>query len=220
MARALAAHPRPIRWLIADDGSGPAECGRLAELQREFAAVYPDVGLHLATAHRGKGAVVREAWSLMPEADWLAFVDADGAVSATDFLNLIESAVAADRSTIAVRKATATTRVEASIFRNLLHQAFLWVADWLLDLRSEDLQCGAKVIRGKDFREIADVLGEEGFAFDSEMLCALHRSGLRWQELPVTWIGKVGGKVAPLRDGWSMLQALLRIRKNLAALAK
>ena len=34
--------------------------------------------LHFATRHAGKGAVVREAWALAPEADWLAFVDADG----------------------------------------------------------------------------------------------------------------------------------------------
>ena len=32
---------------------------------------------HLADAHRGKGAGVREAWALHPEDDFLAFVDAE-----------------------------------------------------------------------------------------------------------------------------------------------
>ncbi len=217
LARTLAAQGWPIRWVIADDGSGPAEREQLALLQQSFAAVYPAVELHLATAHRGKGAVVREAWSLAPEAEWLAFVDADGSVSAPEFLELIEKAVAADKSVIAVRKNTDRTRVEASLFRSLLHHAFLLLADLLLNLRSEDLQCGAKVMRADDYRKIAGKLREEGFAFDSEMLCALHRSGASWQEVAVNWIGKNGGKVHPLRDGWNMLQALYRIRRHLAS---
>ena len=217
LAHALAAHPRPIRWVIADDGSGSAERAKLAELQREWLEIFPNVGLHLASAHRGKGAVIREAWNLAPDAAWLSFVDADGSVSAPEFLRLIELAVTAGKSTIAVRKTTATTRVEASLFRSLLHHAFLTVADILLNLRSEDLQCGAKIIRGDDYRKVAGILREDGFAFDSEMLCALHRRGLAWQEVPVTWIGKIGGKVHPLRDGWSMLKALYRVRRNLAA---
>jgi glycosyltransferase involved in cell wall biosynthesis len=216
LARVLAGQQRPIRWLIADDGSGPEERARLADLQRTFAAVYPAVDLHLAAKHRGKGAVVREAWSLAPDADWLAFVDADGSVTALDFLNLIETAVTTDESTIAVRVNTATTRVEASVLRSLLHHAYLALADLLLNLRSADLQCGAKVMRAVDYRKIAGLLREEGFAFDSEMLCALQRNGVPWQEVPVNWIGKNGGKVNPLRDGISMLQALHRIRRNMA----
>jgi hypothetical protein len=216
LARVLAAQARPIRWLIADDGSGPAERERLAALQQSFAAVYPDVGVHLAAAHRGKGAVVREAWGLTDDMDWLAFVDADGSVTAEDFLKLIESAVTADQSVIAVRKNTATTRVEASLLRSLLHHAYLALADLLLNLRSADLQCGAKVVRAADYRKIAGLLREDGFAFDSEMLCAFHRHGVAWREVPVNWIGKNGGKVSPLRDGLSMLKALYRIRRNLA----
>lgn len=214
LAETLAARAQPIRWIIADDGSEPADRERLAELRDEFAAIYPAVEVHYAALHRGKGAVVREAWELAPEAAWLAFVDADGSVSAPDMLDLIAAALAADQSTLAVRVNTATTRVEASVRRELLHHAYLWVARWMLGLRSADLQCGAKVIKAADYRRVAGLLREEGFAFDTEMLLALHRHGCTWQEIPVNWRAQGGGKVNPLRDGPRMFAALRRLRAS------
>ena len=62
-ADALAATQLPIRWMIADDGSGEEEHARLHELCKGFAAVFPGVELHCAERHAGKGGVVREAWS-------------------------------------------------------------------------------------------------------------------------------------------------------------
>lgn len=214
LARVLASTALPIRWIIADDGSEKDDCARLAALLEKFAAVFPRVKLHFAAAHYGKGSVIREAWALDPQAEWLAFVDADGAVNAADTVALIESALAADCSVMGLRKRTAETQIKESLYRGLMHRAFLMVADIMLGLRSEDLQCGAKVLRAVDYRKIAPDLRENGLAFDSELLCALHHSGADWQEQPVNWTQKNGGKVHPLRDAWGMLKALNRVRKR------
>lgn len=212
LADALAATPLPIRWMIADDGSGEEEHERLQELCKGFAADFPAVKLHFAERHAGKGGVVREAWSLAPEADWLAFVDADGSVSAEDMLDLIGRAVTSGISVLAIRKRTATTHIEESFLRGLAHRGFLLAAHVILGLRCEDPQCGAKVIKGTDYRAIAGKLIEEGFAFDSELLAALNHHGAVWAEVPVTWIQKKGAKVRLFRDAWKMFAALLRIR--------
>ena len=217
LAAALAGAGLPLRWIIADDGSEPDDRARLAGLLEEFSAVFPEVSLHFAAAHYGKGSVVREAWALDPQAEWLAFVDADGAVSAAQTVSLIEAAVAAGCSVMGIRKRTQDTHIEESFYRGVLHRVFLAVADGMLGLRSEDLQCGAKVLRGVDYRCIAPDLREIGLAFDSELLCALHHSGAAWQEHPVNWTQKHGGKVHPLRDAWGMLKALYRIRKRFAS---
>lgn len=214
LAQALAATALPIRWIIADDGSEKADRARLASLLEKFAAVFPRVTLHLAAAHHGKGSVIREAWALDAHVAWLAFVDADGAVTAADTLTLIAEAIAADCSVMGIRKQTAETRIKESFYRGVMHRVFLAVADRMLDLRSEDLQCGAKVLRAADYRQIAPQLRENGLAFDSELLCALHHSGAAWQERPVNWTQKKGGKVHPLLDAWGMLKALYRVRKR------
>jgi dolichyl-phosphate beta-glucosyltransferase len=217
LARVLAASALPIRWIIADDGSQKPDHTRLAALQASFAAVFPQVSVHFAAAHYGKGSVIREAWALDTRMEWLAFVDADGAVSAADTLGLIEAAITADCSVMGIRKRTASTRIKESLYRGLMHRAFLMVADFMLGLHSEDLQCGAKVLRAADYRNVAPLLRENGLAFDSELLCALHHSGAAWQEHPVNWTQIKGGKVHPLLDAWGMLKALYRVRKRFRA---
>jgi len=212
LAAVLATTHLPIRWMIADDGSGDEERGRLQDLAKKFGAVFSGVELHFANAHRGKGSIIREAWALAAEAEWLTFVDADGSVSAEDFLTLIEHAVTSGTSVLAIRKRTATTHIEESFIRGLAHRGFLTAARVILGLRCEDPQCGAKVIKAADYRAVEANLLEEGFAFDCELLAALSHNGAVWTEVPVTWIQKKGAKVRLFRDAWRMFAALLRIR--------
>jgi hypothetical protein len=202
----------PIRWVIADDGSGEEEHARLRALRDRFAEVFPGVELHLAVRHAGKGSIVREAWTLAPGAEWLAFVDADGSVGARDFLALINRAVTSGMSVIGIRKRTATTHIEESLIRGLAHRGFLLAARLILGLRCPDPQCGAKVIKAPDYRAVSGQLVEDGFAFDSELLAALAHHGAVWSEVPVTWIEKKGAKVKLWRDTWLMFASLLRIR--------
>ncbi len=212
LAAALAHFPHPVRWVIADDGSGGEEPARLNALRDRFAEIFPNVEVHLAARHHGKGSVVREAWSLSPEADWLAFVDADGSVTAEDLLMLIREAVLSEMTVLGIRKRTETTHFVESPWRAFAHRGFLIAVRFVLGLACEDPQCGGKILRGDPYRRVADRLRENGLAFDSELLSALVSDGSCWREIPVNWEEKKGGKVKPLRDAWAMLAALFRIR--------
>ncbi len=214
LTEALAESSLPIRWIIADDGSHKDEHARLTDLRNGFSRVFPRVEIHFAAQHHGKGAVVREAWALYPEADWFTFLDADGSVTAADFLRLIGTAVYAGESVLGIRKRTETTRIIESPWRGLAHRGFLLLSRLLLDLQCEDIQCGAKIINGDDYRHILPRLSEDGLAFDSELLFTLNRGGAAWLEIPVSWTEKSGGKVKPLRDVWGMLAALVKISRR------
>jgi dolichyl-phosphate beta-glucosyltransferase len=214
LATALADSPLPIHWIIADDGSAAHDHAPLRELRDAFAEIFPRVHLHFAEQHHGKGSVVREAWTLRPDAAWLAFVDADGSVTPAEMLRLIHAAVDSEISVLGIRKRTATTEFVESSWRWIFHRGFLLAAHVILDLQCADPQCGAKILRGGHYRRIAGELLENGLAFDSELLCALKRDGSTWSEIPVNWIEKPGGKVRPLHDAWGMFKALLRIRKR------
>ena len=215
LAAELAKRGSAIRWIIADDGSGAAEVRRLEDLCAEFAGTYPHVRVHPAKVHYGKGSVVREAWALEPEAGWLAFVDADGSVSAPDMLDLIGRAEKSGRSTIAIRKNTETTRVHEGPFRWIRHHGFLLACRLILKIRSEDTQCGAKVLKGADYRIIENRLVEPGLAFDAELLAEMTEAGIEWDEVPVNWVRKGGSRIHGVRDVWTMLRALFRIRSRL-----
>lgn len=215
LARELTKRDSTIHWVIADDGSEPDEAPRLQKQLEEYRLVYPHVSLHLASHHNGKGSVIREAWALSPDVDWLSFADADGSVNAPDMLDLIADAVRSGESTIGVRKATETTRVQEGFMRGIRHRGFLLAVRLLLGFGTEDTQCGAKVIRGDDYRAIASRLVELGWAFDAEMLAELHSAGFTWRERPVNWVEKGASRIRPWMDSITMLISLIRIRQRL-----
>lgn len=215
LAHELAKRDSTIEWVIADDGSESEEIPRLQTQLDAYRKIYPLVSLHVASHHNGKGSVIRETWALSPEADWLSFADADGSVNAPDMLDLIEDAVRSGESTIGVRKTTETTRVQEGLLRGIRHRGFLTAVHLLLGFRTEDTQCGAKVIRGDDFRAVAPRLVELGWAFDAEMLAELNAAGLTWRERPVNWVEKGASRIRPWKDSITMLISLIRIRKRL-----
>lgn len=215
LAEVLAARLPRVDWVIADDGSGEEEGRRLEELCRRFAAVHPRVSLHRAREHRGKGAVIREAWRLQRGADWLAFVDADGSVSANDLADLLEAAWGSRRSTLAIRRNTERTEVVEGPWRSLRHHGFVLAFRLLLGISAGDPQCGAKVVRARDFRQVAGELEEDGYAFDAELLAQLHAAGCVWDERPISWVRVSGSRIDPWRDAARMLRALFRIRRRL-----
>ena len=219
LAEKLAHHPRPIQWVIADDGSTEEDHQRLQQLTQLFREKHHTVHLHRASSHRGKGAVVREAWSLHANAAWLAFVDADGSVSATEMLGLIETAITRNAAILGVRLRTDNTTVVESFWRGLAHRGYLFTTKLVLGLRCCDPQCGSKVIGGQDFRKIAPHLREDGLAFDSELLATLQHHDVDWHEIPVNWTQKDHGTVRVSRDAWGMLRAIFRIRKQLRSKA-
>jgi dolichyl-phosphate beta-glucosyltransferase len=215
LSHELAQRSSDVKWIIADDGSGFGEKEALQRLCRDFEMIYPEVRVHFVEKHYGKGSVVRAGWALEPEADFYAFVDADGSVSAGEMLDLIDKAKAAGRSTIAIRKNTETTTVDEDFWRKLRHYGFLTACRRIVGVNSEDTQCGAKVIKGDDYRAIAENLQENGLAFDAELLAELSAAGFSWNEVPVNWARKGGSRVHALKDAVDMLVALFRIRKNL-----
>lgn len=215
LATALADANSEIRWIVADDGSSAADIDQLESLVDQFSKVYPHVRLHKASAHRGKGSVIREAWATEPTAAWLAFVDADGSLPAPNTVRFIEVAKSGDNTLLGIRKRTEETTVVETFGRSVAHHLYILATRVLVGLHCSDPQCGAKVLHGGDYRQIADQLIEPGLAFDSELLATMARAGLTWREQPVTWHEKPGGLVRPTRDAWPMLAALWRIRQRL-----
>ncbi|WP_353568239.1 hypothetical protein [Haloferula sargassicola] len=217
LAQALAAADRPVTWVIADDGSGAEEIARLEKVRDEARRIFPHIHLHAAAAHRGKGAVVREAWSGYPRARWLGFVDADGSVTGPDMLRLFAEAEKARNSVIGVRVRTDSTSIHESAWRALRHRGFLLAVRLMLDLETFDTQCGAKVIQGEAFRKVAGRLHEDGFAFDVELLVEMQVAGFSWEEMPVSWEEKEHSRLKP-GESWRMLQALRRIQRRILEL--
>lgn len=216
LASFLAESNLPIRWIVADDGSIASEQKRVSELVAALREIYPDVEAMLFEQRSYKGGAVYAAWDACPDADWLGFVDADGAIGCDSVLRLIEHATRKGLSCgcVGVRHDGADTPVDRPWGRVLSFRIFSMLVHWLVGIRFEDTQCGLKIIPGQGYRSIAGKLCERGYVFDVELLLALDSHGYCLEELRIPWREMAGGKVNPWRDAWSMLAGLWRIRKR------
>ncbi|MDG1242726.1 MAG: glycosyltransferase [Opitutae bacterium] len=219
LAQALSKSDLTVRWIVADDGSSKLEQAKITALVECLSVVYADVEVMLFAERSRKGGAIYQAWSACPDADLLAFVDADGAVDAPSTLRLLRHACQCDPNVgvVGVRHNAVDTPVQRPWQRLLCFRMFTKLVRGLVGIEFEDTQCGAKVIPAAAYRALSTQLVERGFVFDVELLVALEAQGSRIEELRIPWREMPGGRVKPLRDAWGMIAGLLRIRKRLKA---
>ena len=217
LAQALLKSGRSVRWIVADDGSSALEKGKISALVECMKGVYPNVEAMLFTERSRKGGAIYKAWDACPDADLLAFVDADGAIDAPSLLRLIERACERfpDTGVIGIRHDSMDTPTERPWSRALSFRIFTALVRGLIGIDFKDTQCGAKVIPGAAYRAVSGQLMERGFVFDVELLQALVAHGTVVEQVAIPWREMPGGKVKPLRDAWGMIGGLLRIRKKM-----
>ena len=202
---------------VVEDGSNEAEAARM----RELIAPLCDIYTHLFTPlflprNRGKGGAVYAGWDQAPEVDWLAFVDADGSCSAAEVANLIRRAreqPVPQTALFASRWDQTGAKVRRPWKRRLIGRIFGTLVSTLLNIPIHDSQCGLKLVPRAAYQHIASSLHIHGFAFDVELLAALHDSGCEFEEISIAWHETAGGQVRLLRDSYRMARDVLAVRR-------
>lgn len=219
LAEALSASCLPVRWVISDDGSTEEEQEKLKRLVEDLRTIYPHTECLYARKRSRKGGAVYRAWDAFPDAGWVGFVDADGAINSSTVLRLIRIAVESGKESgcIGVRCDSIETPVKRPLGRVLSFRFFSFLVRHLIGLPFVDTQCGLKILPGRAYRAVAGKLKEKGFIFDLELLLALDRHGSQIEAVAIPWREIPRGKVRPLRDAWRMAGGLCRIGKRLRA---
>lgn len=99
------------------------------------------------------------------------------------------------------------------LFVNFGGVLFTGLFNFLYGTRLTDGATMYKVFRAEDLRSI--VLRSDGFDYDWELAAKLARKGLRFGEVPVSYVARSraeGKKIRFFRDGWRVLSAILRYR--------
>lgn len=209
---------------VVEDGSDAAEVARMREILAPFCQQHDHLLDPLfLPANLGKGGAVYTGWNLEKNADWLAFVDADGSCSAAEVARLITLAREQPLPTTALfasRMGQFSSQVHRQWKRRFIGHVFGTLVSTLLGIRIHDSQCGLKLVPRIAYERIAPTLSIHGFAFDVELLAALHDSGCPFQEVPISWFETPGGHVHLLRDSWCMARDVWRIRQNRSCVKK
>jgi glycosyltransferase involved in cell wall biosynthesis len=213
--------------ILVDDGSRECDAAR----QREAVTAASDFLRRCAAAHevryvkadtnRGKGAAIRLGWSQAPpDADWLSFVDADGAFPAREYWRLADALQGAKTDAVCASRAkTAGHTVERSLLREWQGRTFAAAVEALFHFGLRDTQAGLKFFNASHLRPLLSSLQEDRWLLDIEVLARMRAAGARLAEEPVDCHMRVGSSLVFGLDPILMLTQLVSLRRRLPAAA-
>lgn len=206
--------PASSRILVVDDGSPPGFVEAAREAVHSRISTMPGLEFLELPQNVGKGGTVRAGWNhLAATSTHLAFMDADGAVSAGEMARLAAvSRQDPGKALFASRIRMKGRRIDRHATRHYMGRVFATMVGLLIDPDVYDSQCGGKILPAAAYQSIEPLLRETGFAFDVEILAALNHVGIEVVEIPVDWADQPDSKVRMLRDPLRMFAALWRIR--------
>ena len=191
---------------IADNASRDGTL-KLAE---SVASELPGVRvLHLD--QKGRGRALRAAWS-KSDAQIVAYMDVDLSTDLKALLPLI-APILSGHSDLAIGSRLAHgSRTKRGPKRELISRSYMLILRLALGAGFTDAQCGFKAVRASLARELVQVVEDNTWFFDTELLVLAQRRGLRVHEVPVDWTDDPDSRVAILRTAIDDLRGVARLR--------
>jgi glycosyltransferase involved in cell wall biosynthesis len=200
----------PFSWriLIADNGSTDGTDVVARRLSYELPAVQL-----LRLRAKGRGRALRAAWSTS-RAEVLCYMDVDLSTDLGGLLPLVAPLLSGDGDLAIGTRLHRDARVRRSLKRELISRSYNCLLRLLLRARFSDAQCGFKAIRGELAHELLPVVADEEWFFDTELLIAAQRRGVRIHEVPVDWVEDRDSRVRIVATALSDLRGIARLLLN------
>ena len=197
------------RWgiLIADNGSTDGTLAEAEALSQEFPQVR-----YIRLEERGRGRALRTAWT-GSRADVVAYMDVDLSTGLESLPPLV-SAIAADGYDIAVgsRLLPQSQVVGRTLKREITSRGYSLLFRTMFFTPFRDAQCGFKAASRRAADDLAPLVKDNGWFFDSELLILAQKCDYRIRELPVHWTDDPDTRVRILRTAWEDVKGLLRLK--------
>jgi glycosyltransferase involved in cell wall biosynthesis len=197
----------PFTWriTIADNASTDATPAIAARLARALPGVRP-----LRLERKGRGRALRAAWSAR-DARVVCYMDADLSTDLRALLPLV-APLLSGHSDVAIGTRLANgARVVRGPKRELISRGYNRILHAALRARFSDAQCGFKAVRRDVLEPLLAEVRDDGWFFDTELLVAAQRSGLRIHEVPVDWVDDPDSSVDLLRTAIDDLKGVGRL---------
>ena len=174
----------PLRWriLIADNASTDAT----PEIAASLAQALGGVSI-LRLEQKGRGRALRAAWSAS-RARVVAYMDVDLSTDLRALLPLV-SPLLTGHSEVAIGTRLAHgSRTVRGPKRELISRTYNRLLRASLRVHFSDAQCGFKAVRADVLPELLAAVQDDGWFFDTELLIAAQRRGMRIHEVAVDWV--------------------------------
>jgi glycosyltransferase involved in cell wall biosynthesis len=203
-----ASFPFPCRITIADNASTDGTwllARRLAEQLPGARAVH--------VAQQGRGRALRQVWGAS-DADVVAYMDVDLSTGLEALLPLVAPLLSGHSDlAIGTRLANGAAVVRGPK-RELVSRCYNLLLRTTMRARFSDAQCGFKAARAEVARALLPAVEDQAWFFDTELLLAAQRAGLRIHEVPVDWVEDTDSRVDVVQTALDDLRGMARVARQ------
>jgi putative flippase GtrA len=204
----VSSFPFAFRITVADNASSDGTW----LLARRLAERLPDVrAVHVA--QKGRGRALRQVWEAS-DADVVAYMDVDLSTGLEALLPLVAPLLSGHSDlAIGTRLANGAAVVRGPK-RELVSRCYNLLLRTAMRARFTDAQCGFKAGRTEVVQALLPVVEDQAWFFDTELLLAAQRSGLRIHEVPVDWVEDTDSHVDVLQTALDDLRGMARVARR------
>ena len=193
--------------VVADNGSTDATPSICQSLSEQNSRVR-----HVRLEQRGRGRALKRAWA-ESNADIVAYMDVD---LSTDLSALPQTIAAVDDEgydiAIGSRLKRGAQVIGRSFKRELISRSYSLIFRAMFLAGFQDAQCGFKAVSRRAADDVAPLVVDNGWFFDTEMLLIAEKNGYRIKEIPVKWTDDPDSRVKIISTAWEDIKGLLRLR--------
>jgi|SRR4051812_30349202 dolichyl-phosphate beta-glucosyltransferase len=204
----IAEHKWDAEVLVVNDGSRDNTAG----LTREFGQRFQQIRLLENPGNRGKGYSVRHGMA-EGAGDVLLLTDADLSAPIYEAGKLFTAIEQGADVAIGSRWLSAQLQIRRQpVYRQITGRIFNLLLRTILRLPQKDTQCGFKAYTREAAKSIFPRQKVERWGFDAENLFLARKLGFTIAEIPVEWANDERSKIHPIRDGFSIVWDMVRVR--------
>ena len=164
----------------------------------------------LHVAQKGRGRALRAAWSAS-RAAVVAYMDVDLSTDLHAILPLLAPLVSGHSEVAIGSRLARGSRVSRGRKREFISRSYNHILRLVLRARFTDAQCGFKAVRAAVVPELLAAVRDESWFFDTELLIAAQRRGMRIHEVPVDWIDDPDSRVDIVSTALADLRGVARV---------
>jgi hypothetical protein len=148
----------------------------------------------------------------------VAYMDVDLSTDLHALLPLLAPLVSGHSEVAIGSRLARGSRVARGPKRELISRAYNHLLRFALRARFTDAQCGFKAVRSDVLPELLEAVSDQSWFFDTELLIAAQRRGMRIYEVPVDWVDDPDSRVDVVSTALADLRGVARLALPLVRL--
>jgi putative flippase GtrA len=161
-------------------------------------------------AAKGRGRALRTAWS-QSRARVVAYMDVDLSTDLNALAPLVAPLLSGHSQVAIGTRLGYGARVTRGPQREFISRSYNRILRLALHAQFTDAQCGFKAVRADALAQLLPEVKDQEWFFDTELLVAAQRRGMRIHEVPVDWVDDPDSRVDILATAMADLRGVSRL---------